>query len=91
MQLDNKLKENDLLLRILMYGNAHTKKTWWAGKAAEAGYNVLLIDGDNNWHILRQIKAEAQKRIQILSMSDNRGRPIFASALTRLLKDGKLN
>lgn len=90
MQLTNRLKEDDMLLRILAYGNAHTKKTWWAGKAAEAGYNVLLLDGDNNWHILRQIKPEAQKRIQVIGMSDNRGRPIFATALTRLLKDGKL-
>lgn len=90
MQLDNRLKEDDMLLRILAYGPAHTKKTWWAGKAAEAGYNVLLLDGDNNWHILRQIKPQAQKRIQVIGMSDNRGRPIFASALARLLKDGKL-
>lgn len=90
MQLINRLQEDDMLLRILAYGSAHTRKTWWAGKAAEAGYNVLLLDGDNNWHILRRIKLEAQKRIQVIGMSDNRGRPIFASALTRLLKDGKL-
>lgn len=90
MQLDNRLKKDDMLLRILMYGNAKTRKTWWAGKAAEANYNVLLLDGDNGWHILKQIKPEAQKRIQIVNMTDNRGMPIFATALARLLKDGKL-
>lgn len=90
MQLNNRLESNDMLLRVLAYGNAKTKKTWWAGKAAEAGYNVLLLDGDNGWHILKQISPEAQNRIQIVNMFDERGRPIFAASTARLLKDGKL-
>lgn len=90
MQLDSRLKDQDMLLRVLAYGNAKTKKTWWAGKAAEAGYNVLLLDGDDGWHILKQIKPEAQKRIQVVNMTDNRGKPIFAAAMARLLKDGSL-
>ena len=90
MQLDTQLQAADTLLRIMIYGSAHTKKTWWAGKAAEAGYNVLLLDGDDNWHILRQIKQAAKKRIQVVDMSDERGRPVFAEALARLLKDGQL-
>lgn len=90
MQLDSRLETQDMLLRVLAYGNAKTKKTWWAGKAAEAGYNVLLLDGDNGWHILKQIKSEAQKRIQVVNMGDERGKPIFAAAMARLLKDGKL-
>lgn len=90
MQLDNRLENKDMLLRELIYGPAKAKKTWWIGKAAEAGYNILLLEGDRNWHILNKIKPEAQKRIQIVDMSDERGRPIFAMALARLLKDGKI-
>ena len=90
MLLDNRLQDQDMLLRVLAYGSAKTKKTWWAGKAAEAGYNVLLLDGDDGWHILKQIKPEAQKRIQVVNMTDERGRPIFATAMSRLMKDGKL-
>ncbi len=90
MQLNNRLDANDMLLRVLAYGNAKTKKTWWAGKAAEAGYNVLLLDGDNGWHILKQIDPAAQKRIQVVNMFDERGRPVFAAAMARFLKDGKL-
>ena len=88
--LDQKLESQDMLLRVLAYGNAKTKKTWWAGKAAEAGYNVLLIDGDDGWHILKQIKPEAQKRIQVVNMTDELKRPVFAQSLARLLKDSKL-
>lgn len=90
MQVNKRLESHDMLLRILAYGNAKTKKTWWAGKCAEAGYNVLLIDGDDGWHILSQIAPAAQERIQVVNMTDERGRPIFAQNLARLLKDGKL-
>jgi hypothetical protein len=90
MLLDHRLKSNDMLLRILAYGNAKSRKTWWVGKAAEAGYNVVLLDGDNGWHILKQIAPAAQNRIQVVNMTDERGRPVFAEAMARLLKDGKL-
>ena len=90
MQLDTRLESHDMLLRIFLYGDIKTKKTWWAGKAAEAGYNVLLLDGDDGWHILNNIAPAARKRIQVVNMTDNRGHPIFAAALSRLLKDGKM-
>jgi len=89
-QLDTRLEEQDMLLRILEYGPAKSKKTWWIGKAAEAGYNVLFLDGDNGWHILKQIKPEAQKRIQIIDARDKLGQPMFAAFLTSLLKRGKI-
>lgn len=89
-QLDKRIADKDMLLRILIYGPAKSKKTWWAGKAAEAGFNVLLLDGDDGWHILKNIAPEAQKRIQVVNFTDELRRPIFATALARLLKDGKL-
>lgn len=90
MLVNERLQSDDILLRVLAYGDAKTRKTWWVGKAAEAGFNVLLVDGDDGWHILNQIKPEYQFRIQVVNMTDNRGRPIFAESLARLLKDGKL-
>ena len=88
--LSTRLTDNDMLLRLLCYGPAKSKKTWWIGKAAEAGYNVLLLDGDNGWHILKQIKPEAQKRIQVVNVMDELNQVIFAPMLTRLMKTGKI-
>jgi hypothetical protein len=88
MQLDNRLNSGDMLLRVLPYGPAKSKKTWWAGKAAEDNFNVLLIDGDDGWHILNHIAPEKQKRIQVINATDVLGRPVFAKFVTQLLKAG---
>ena len=37
-------EESGMLLRELFYGPPKTRKTWLAGTAAEAGFNVILID-----------------------------------------------
>lgn len=90
MRLDTRLENNDMLLRLLNYGPAKVKKTWWIGKAAEAGFNILLLDGDNGWHILKQIAPEARKRIQVVNLMDELNRVIFAPAVVTLLKKGTL-
>jgi len=90
MLVNERMESDDNLLRVLIYGNPKTKKTWWAGAAAEHGFNILMLDGDDSWHILRNLSSEAQQRIQVINFKDERGRPIFAEALARLLKDGKL-
>ena len=90
MQLDTRLENNDMLLRLLNYGPAKVKKTWWVGKAAEAGFNILLLDGDNGWHILKQVAPEAQKRIQVVNLMDELNKVIFAPTVVRLLKKGTL-
>lgn len=79
-----------MLLRILAYGPAKSKKTWWVGKAAEAGYNVLLLDGDDGWQILNHIKPEAQKRIQVVDLNDELNSVICCNFMTRLLKKGTI-
>jgi len=60
----------DQLARVLIYGAAKTKKTWWACQAAEAGFNVLLLDGENGAGILKQLSPAARKRIYILDLKD---------------------
>jgi hypothetical protein len=90
-QLDTRLKQNDMLLRLLNYGPAKSKKTWWVGKAAEAHFNILLLDGDNGWHILKHTKPEAQHRIRVINVMDDLNRVVFAPMITRLVKSGKMN
>lgn len=89
-QLTDKLEEGKMLLRVLAYGPAKSKKTWWAAKAAEAGFRVHILDGDNGWQILKNIDKEAQKRIEVIDLVDKTKSAVFAVAMTLLLKDGKL-
>lgn len=89
-QLLDKLDEGHMLLRVLEYGPAKSKKTWWAANAATAGFNVILLDGDDGWHILTNLPKEAQVRVQVVDLTDKTKEPVFAMALTMLLKEGKL-
>jgi len=88
--LDTKLNGTTNLLRVLCYGSAHSKKTWWAGTAAEAGFNVLFLEGDGNWSILQNINKKDHDRINVIDFSDKQKEAVFAKALVRLLKQGKL-
>lgn len=56
--------------RSLLYGNDKTRKTWWALRAAEFGFNVILIDGDGGSSISKQLPIEARKRILIVEVKN---------------------
>lgn len=86
MQANERLESNEMLLRVLIYGMQKTRKTWWAMKAAEAGYNVILIDGDDGWHIVNKIDPSASERIEIVNMVDKPNASVFAPMLTKMLK-----
>lgn len=58
------------LLRILSYGASQTYKTFWAAKAAEAGFNVIFINGESNYQVIRNLKPEAIDRISMLNVQD---------------------
>lgn len=90
MKADDRIAQGGTLLRLLQYGPAKTRKTWWALKAAESHFNVILLDGDDGWHIVNKIKPEFQNRIQILDVTDTAKTAVFCVAVTRLLKDGVL-
>ena len=60
--LDDTLN-NDNLARLLIYGPAKTRKTWFATKAAELGFNVILIDTDYGFHVTQNLTPEARRRI----------------------------
>lgn len=82
--------DSGLLLRVLAYGESGRKKTWWAVAAAEAGFNVLYLNGDKPATILKQIKPEAKGRVHIMEALHTYNYSQFIGALfnrRRLLWD----
>lgn len=88
--LNKKLAEGGMLLRVLGWGESQTRKTWWAGKAAEAGFNVIMLDGDGNWQILKNIQPAAQPRLNIIDVQNTLKKAVFAEFLTYFLVEGKV-
>lgn len=83
--------ENSILLRELFYGAPKTRKTWLAGTAAEAGFNVILLDADHGYHILtKQLSATAKKRLNLFECRDSLTQPVASQFLARFLKQGKV-
>lgn len=75
--------------RVLAYGEAKRKKTWWAIQAAMAGFNVLLLDGDKGHEIINQIPekndAPWKHRVRIIQCADTFSKPVFCDLVTRFL------
>lgn len=67
---DSKEYKDQQLARILGYGPAKCKKTWWAVNAAKAGFNVVLLDTDDGSHILNQmgLSDEELARIDVIKL-----------------------
>lgn len=72
-------------VRVLAYGPAKSRKTWWAFQAAEAGYNVIYLNGENNTKVLQNLSTTARSRIAVLNVYDNIDRPVLASFCTKFL------
>lgn len=82
---ENAISDKDKI-RLLVYGTAKTRKTWWSGSAAEV-YRVTVLDGDNNTRILRKLPPEQQARIQRIPLAGKPNYPamvLFLSALFKL-------
>lgn len=60
--------EESGVARIMIYGQPGTRKTWWALRAAEFGFNVILCDLDGKFQIASQLSREALARIYHLDM-----------------------
>lgn len=84
-QLDESLA-SELRLRLIAYGPGKSRKTWWAGTAAEAGFNVILLDGEQGAGILKNIAPEARKRIYRIDLQDTRTRDVMAETLVYFCK-----
>lgn len=74
--------------RSFIYGPDKTKKSWWACRAAEAGYNVILIDGDDGSSIVRQLPIEARKKILIVDVVNTKDRGVFARFIAGFMRPG---
>lgn len=83
-------QSTDGLLRVLAMGKQKSKKTWWACAAAEANFNVLLLDGDDGWTIAKKLSPAAKKRVQVISLKEATKQAIFAPFITRILKQGRI-
>lgn len=76
------------LMRTLIYGPEKTKKTWWACRCAELGFNVILLDGDDGAAILRQYPEFLRKqnldvyaimaRIMVVDLVLTHDKPVFS-------------
>lgn len=70
--------------RMLLYGAPLSRKTWWATRAAEDGFNVIFCDLDGGSQITKNIPAAARRRIFHLDMRvpvdgyDNSGAHLLA-------------
>lgn len=66
----NQFLAEDDVLRLFLYGPAKSRKTWWALKAAEAGFRVLLFDFERGASIVSQIDPKARENIFIIGAHD---------------------
>jgi len=77
----------ELLIHALIYGESQRKKSWWAAAAAEAGFGVLVLNGDKPATIYRQLSRSAQSRIRIVNVFNKYN---FAYLVADLLRGGKV-
>jgi len=75
--------------RLLLYGPPKTGKTWFACKAAEAGFNVILLDGDNGSQIISNIPMKARQKIAVVKLFDTPKESVFHNFIISLSR-GKL-
>ena len=77
----------------LIIGVEKSGKTDWAMKAAEAGFNVLYLDGDVAGQTLKDQTPEAKKRIFFLDFSDDlafgKHEPNFINLMTDFMGSSK--
>lgn len=82
--------KGDGLMRTLIYGPAKSKKTWWAARAAEAGFNVFLINGETGGEkIIKNIAPEIRKHIQVLNVVNMPNRAVMPEFMASFLRQNK--
>ena len=82
----DKIDNNEALRKVLGYGPHKCKKTWWSLRAAELGFNVILLDGEHGWEIVNRIDKKYHHKIQIVDVADTSRRDVMAYFLTTLLR-----
>lgn len=72
-------------IRCLVYGEAKSRKTWWAATAAET-HRVTILDGDNNTNILNNLPEEWKPRVQKIPLAGQPNYPAMVIFLSSLFK-----
>lgn len=72
--------------RSFLYGPDKTKKTWWAARAADDGFNVVLIDGDDGSSIIKQLPIAARKRILVVDVVNTPSVNVFARFMASFMR-----
>jgi hypothetical protein len=83
------LADSERPISTLIYGPPKTKKTWFAGTAAEAGYNTIILDCDGNAEVLRNISAEGKKNIRVLDIADTTDKVVAIGFFAALFETGR--
>lgn len=85
----DQIKSDDRLLRVLAYGLPKSRKTAWALRCAEFGFNVVYLEGDDQGGLaISQIPKQFHSRVQIIPLAMTAESIVFARFVTRLLKAG---
>lgn len=81
-------ENNDARINVMCYGDAKTRKTTWAMQAAEMGYDVLFLNGDQGQDIItNNFSKEAKRRIRMIELQPKQGNgSIMTLFLAHLLK-----
>jgi hypothetical protein len=67
---DEKKSETAGLVKLLLIGDGKVGKTEFTGRAAEAGFNLLYLDGDIGMPTLKSLPLTARKHIYALDVAD---------------------
>lgn len=59
------------LAHLMILAEEKAGKTTWALQAAEAGFNVLMLDGDVGQQRIKDLSPAAQKRVYYMDVSDD--------------------
>jgi hypothetical protein len=70
MPRGNNMADDMVTAKMLLLADAKAGKTEYALKSAEAGFNVLLMDGDVAVQTISAVKPEARHRIFVMDVSD---------------------
>lgn len=78
---------DDKFPRIFAFGQEKAKKTWWAMKAAEKGFNVVVLDGDGGSHIAINLPTDARGRIGVVDLTQTNSNIPFPQFLAMFLRE----
>lgn len=75
---------------VLLFGGPKVGKTSLFGSLAPTK-KLLLIDMENGWASLKNLPAEAQENIEIISLPDTRSFPIAIETCLKIVKGGPVD